>query len=73
MATYNSDTVTLRLLPGTPSWTLPVIAGHWGRDDGAIVARYDRGDGDGTGDELAVALWVWRAVYRERNANDLRR
>ena len=66
MPTRNSNTTTLRLLPGTDAWTLPTVEGHWKRDpDGAIVARYDRGDGDGWGDELWWALWVWRVLYGE--------
>ena len=49
------DTTVLRLLPDTPGWLLPVVVGHWHRDpDGTVVARYERGDGDGWGDELAV-------------------
>jgi len=63
MPTRNSNTTTLRLLPGTDAWTLPTVEGHWKRDpDGAVVARYDRGDGDG-GDELAAALEVWAVLY----------
>ena len=66
--TRNSNT-TLRLCPGTPAARLPVPEGRWHRDgDGSIVAEYRRGEGDG--DELAVAMWVWRAVYQEQERSE---
>ena len=47
MPICSSDTITLRLRPGTPAWLLPVPAGRWRREpDGSVVARYERGDGD---------------------------
>lgn len=59
-------TTTLRLLPGTDAWTLPVPEGRWHRDlTGAVVARYERGDGDG--DELwwAVVTVADEARFQE--------
>ena len=62
-------TTLLRLPVGTRAFWLPVPAGRWHRDgDGSIVAEYRRGDGNG--DELAVAVWVWRAVYGDGATRD---
>ena len=69
--TRNSDTLTLRLPAGTPAARLPVPEGRWHRGgDGSIVASYRRGNGDGDSDELAVALWVWEAVYQDEERSE---